>query len=135
MIAYTDGSCLSNPGRGGWAYVLLDGDHIIKSDSGGEKYTTNNRMEMLAAINAVIAGARIVRTDSTYVINGITKWVAGWIKAGWKKPNKAAVRNADLWQQLLAISAGVVWEHVRGHSGDKYNDMVDVAARKVASSM
>ena len=132
MLAYTDGSCLCNPGRGGWAYVLLDGNSVVRRGSGGEKYTTNNRMEMLAAINAINAGGRIIRTDSMYVINGITKWIDKWARMGWKKPDKSAVRNADLWQQLQAISSGVTWQHVRGHTGDKYNEEVDTMAKKEA---
>ena len=139
MRVYTDGSCLNNPGRGGWAYIIVDTNTTA---AGREQYTTNNRMEMTAAISAIEAvnalGQNVpfeLYTDSMYVINGITKWVAKWISAGWKKPNKAAVKNADLWQKLSRLNRpNITWKYVAGHSGDKYNDIADTLARSAALS-
>lgn len=146
MRVYTDGSCLKNPGRGGWGYVIVGPDTCA---SGAEYHTTNNRMEMTAAIqaieaaNALAAGSTLahaahtetleIYTDSKYLINGITKWVKKWAADGWKKANGDAVKNADLWRRLVRLNRpDITWHHVSGHSGDKYNDIADRLAHRAA---
>lgn len=127
---FTDGACKGNPGPGGWAALLRMGRHE-KELSGYEADTTNNRMEMIAAIRGL--GALIepcavtLHTDSRYVIDGITKWVHGWKKRGWTNASKKPVRNADLWHELIAAAAmhRVEWQWVRGHSGHPENERVD----------
>jgi ribonuclease HI len=125
---WTDGACLGNPGPGGWAAILKAGARE-RELSGGEPDTTNNRMEMLAAISALEAltkpsTVRLV-SDSEYVIKGITEWIPGWRKRGWKK-----VKNRDLWERLAEVSSRheIAWEWVRGHSGDVMNERVDKLA-------
>ncbi|KXT57228.1 ribonuclease HI [Gordonia sp. PS3] len=133
----TDGACLGNPGPGGWGAILRYGD-IEKEISGGEADTTNNRMELTAAIEALRALKRpstvILYTDSSYVRNGITKWVAGWQRNGWKTASKQPVKNADLWQELIAAEDvhTVEWRWVKGHAGDKYNEIADTLATSAA---
>ena len=131
---FCDGACSKNPGPGGWAAVLIRDSQVIKSISGYEKNTTNNRMELIGAIEGITEGGKIssemlVVTDSIYVKDGITKWIFAWKKSNWKN---GTVKNIDLWQKLsaLTIKYKVKWEWVKGHSGDKYNDMVDYLARE-----
>jgi len=137
LFAYTDGACSGNPGPGGWGALLIarDGDKVLKERAlcGGEAETTNNRMELLAAITALETLDRptklTVVTDSAYVKDGITKWVHGWKKKGWTK--KGGLKNADLWQRLDAAAArhDVTWEWVKGHAGHPENERADELAR------
>ena len=130
---YTDGSCLENPGNGGWA-AIINNDGNVKKISGNDKNTTNNRMELLAAIMAlkkVHDNSQItIYTDSTYVKNGITEWVLKWKKNGWKNANKKSVKNKDLWLKLynLCEKNKVIWKWVKGHSTNKYNNLADELA-------
>ena len=131
---FTDGACSGNPGPGGWG-VLLRWRGAEKELNGGETETTNNRMEMMAAIRALEALERPVRarlhTDSRYVRDGITKWIHGWKKNGWKTAAKKPVKNVDLWQQLDGLIARyqVEWIWVKGHAGNPDNERVDELAR------
>ena len=135
--AFTDGACLGNPGPGGWA-ALLRAKGTERLLSGGEAQTTNNRMELLAAIQALEALKRpchvILTTDSRYVMQGIEEWVPRWISNGWRTADKKPVKNQDLWQRLSAAAAPhkVRWQWVRGHSGHHENERVDEAARQQA---
>ena len=130
---FTDGACRGNPGPGGWAALLRTGGKE-RELSGGEAPTTNNRMELMAAIESLKALKRPCRvqlyTDSVYVRDGITKWVHGWRKNGWRTADKKPVKNAELWQQLIEASAPhrVEWHWVKGHSGHVENDRVDALA-------
>ena len=132
---FTDGACSGNPGPGGWAALLRYGE-VEKELSGGEPATTNNRMELMAAIQALEALARPVEvrlhTDSLYVKEGITAWLPRWKARGWKTADKKPVKNVDLWQRLAAAAAPhqIEWEWVRGHSGHPENDHVDRLARE-----
>ena len=133
IIVYTDGSCLKNPnGPGGWAFIVIEIDRIWEV-SGGDKSTTNNRMELEAAIQTLeFLSSRdediIIYTDSKYVINGITTWIHNWIRKDWKK-----VKNVDLWKRLHVLNnKRVEWKWVKGHSGDKYNDRADELAKMEA---
>ena len=136
---FTDGACKGNPGPGGWAALLRLGKHQ-KELSGSEAQTTNNRMEMTAAIRAL--GALIepceveLHTDSRYLIDGITKWVPGWQRRGWINASKKPVRNEDLWHELIAATAKhkVSWHWVRGHSGHPENERVDQLACDAAEA-
>ena len=127
---YTDGACRGNPGPGGWAALLLSGDKE-RELTGGEPHTTNNRMELMAAICALEALKKPCRvqlyTDSNYVRDGITKWIHGWRRNGWRTADKKPVKNAELWQRLLEAAAPhrVEWHWVKGHSGHPENDRVD----------
>lgn len=134
VTIYTDGACSGNPGPGGWGALLQYGE-VEKELSGGELETTNNRMELLAAIKALEALKQRctvhLYTDSTYVKDGITQWIFSWKKNGWKTAAKKPVKNADLWQ-LLDVQTrrhDVNWHWVRGHDGDIRNERVDVLAR------
>ena len=135
---YTDGSCLNNPGDGGWAAIIVyDGKKIqIK---GSQKNTTNNQMELLApikALNKVPKGSKIeIFTDSKYVKSGITEWIHNWKKNGWKTANKQEVKNKDLWIELdlLTNKFEITWNWVKAHSTDKLNNEVDLIARKAAN--
>ena len=130
---FTDGACRGNPGPGGWAALLRTGDKE-REISGGEAHTTNNRMELRAAIEALNALKRPCRveihTDSNYVRDGITKWIHGWKRNGWRTADKKPVKNAELWQELIDASERhqVVWHWVKGHSGHPENDRVDALA-------
>ncbi|HAO31952.1 MAG TPA: ribonuclease HI, partial [Candidatus Competibacteraceae bacterium] len=131
----TDGACSGNPGPGGWG-ALLRYRGREKELSGGESETTNNRMELLAAINGLEALNRPARvrivTDSQYVMKGVTEWLPGWKRRGWKTADRQPVKNIDLWRRLEAALAPhqVEWEWVRGHSGHAENERVDQLARR-----
>ncbi|MBB5515286.1 ribonuclease HI [Rubricella aquisinus] len=139
FFAYTDGACSGNPGPGGWGVVLQakDGDQILKERelSGGAPDTTNNRMELMAAISALEALGRptaiTLVTDSVYVKDGLTKWIHGWKRNGWKTAAKKPVKNAELWQRLDTAQArhDVSWEWVKGHAGHPENERADALAR------
>jgi ribonuclease HI len=135
---FTDGACRGNPGPGGWAALLRYGGHE-KALSGGERLTTNNRMELTAAIEGLEALKRPCRvrlcTDSQYVMKGITEWLARWKRRGWKTADGNAVKNVDLWRRLDEAQARhrVDWEWVRGHSGHPENERVDSLAREAAA--
>ncbi len=137
---FTDGACRGNPGPGGWAALLRFGD-AEKSISGAESRTTNNRMELMAAIEGLAALKRptrvVLTTDSEYVRQGITSWIHGWKKRGWKRANKQPVLNVDLWQRLDALDGqhDVRWEWVKGHSGHAENEAVDQAANEAIDRM
>lgn len=130
---FTDGACKGNPGPGGWGVVIRAGARE-KELNGGEPLTTNNRMELLAAIRGLEALKRPCRvqlyTDSTYVRDGITKWIHGWRKNGWRTADRKPVKNAELWQELVEAAAPhrVEWHWVKGHSGHKDNDRADALA-------
>ncbi|MEX0828556.1 MAG: ribonuclease HI [Haliea sp.] len=132
---YTDGACSGNPGPGGWGALLLWNGHE-KEITGGEAATTNNRMELMAAIMALEAlkrGTHVrIHTDSTYVKDGITKWIHNWKKNGWKNAAKKPVKNAELWKRLEAAleSHDVSWHWVKGHSDHPENDRADALARQ-----
>jgi len=127
---YTDGACRGNPGPGGWAALLMTPDRE-KELSGFEAHTTNNRMELLAAIRALEALKQpcdiAIYTDSQYVRNGITTWIVDWKRRNWRTADKKPVKNVDLWQQLDALVAGhhIDWHWVKGHAGDESNERVD----------
>lgn len=138
LFAYTDGACSGNPGPGGWGVVMhaLDGGVIVKERelSGGAADTTNNRMELMAAISALEALTRRSRitivTDSVYVKDGITKWIHNWKRNNWQK--KGGLKNVDLWQRLDAAqtSHAVTWEWIKGHAGHAENERADELARE-----
>lgn len=152
LIIYTDGGCSGNPGPGGWAYVILSpskeapdgkpgsGLEIRAEDSGGERGTTNNRMELLAVIEALKkvrslpenSGAAItVYTDSQYVQKGITQWIVNWKRNAWKTSGKQPVKNRDLWMELDSVSQNLPlnWRWVAGHAGYEYNERCDAMVR------
>jgi len=138
---YTDGACRGNPGPGGWGALLISGE-LRKELSGSEALTTNNRMELLAAIRGLEAlknpgtTARVY-TDSQYVIKGISEWVASWKQRGWKTADKKPVKNQDLWERLdaLAQQHNLEWHWVRGHSGVAGNERVDQLANEAIDAM
>lgn len=136
---FTDGACKGNPGPGGWGVLLRMGPHE-KEMAGSEADTTNNRMEMTAAIkglNALIEPCEVTLfTDSKYVIDGITKWVHGWKKKGWVNSSRQPVRNADLWHELIEAAGRhkVNWQWVRGHNGHVENERVDKLASDAAKA-
>ena len=134
---YTDGSCLTNPGDGGWAAIInIDGE--IKKISGSEKNTTNNRMELMAPINALkyinSEDPIEIFTDSKYVKNGITEWINTWVLNNWKTSNKEDVKNKDLWIELYKLnqSLNVKWNWIKAHAGDTLNEEVDILAKEAA---
>lgn len=137
---YTDGACRGNPGPGGWG-VLLRMNDTEKELKGSEKHTTNNRMELTAAIMGLQALTRSCEvrlyTDSQYVRQGMTEWLAGWKKRGWRNSKNEPVKNVDLWQQLDAAAANhtVKWFWVKGHSGHPDNDRVDALANKAIDEL
>ena len=134
LYAYTDGACSGNPGPGGWGALLRSGDHE-KELCGGEFETTNNRMELMAAISALEelkSPSRVdLHTDSTYVKDGITKWIHNWERNGWKTAAKKPVKNVDLWKRLQAALSrhDVTWHWVKGHAGHPENERADELAR------
>lgn len=131
---FTDGACSGNPGPGGWGAILRSGGHT-REIHGGEAHTTNNRMELMAAIEALRALKRpchvILTTDSVYVRDGITKWMFNWQRNGWKTADKKPVKNAELWQALQDASRQhqIEWKWVKGHSGHPENERADELAR------
>ncbi len=140
LFAWTDGACSGNPGPGGWGVLMraMDGAQIVKERelSGGEADTTNNRMELMAAISALETLSRVseitVVTDSTYVKNGVTQWIHGWKRNGWKTSDKKPVKNADLWQTLDALvrQHKLEWIWVKGHAGHPENERADALANR-----
>ena len=139
LYAFTDGACSGNPGPGGWGVLLQarDGAQVLRERelSGGEALTTNNRMELMAAIQALEALTRasaiIVVTDSAYVKNGVTGWIHGWKRNGWKTADRKPVKTAELWQRLDAAQLGhqVTWRWIKGHAGHEENERADALAR------
>lgn len=140
LFAYTDGACSGNPGPGGWGVLLraMDGNTLLKERClmGGEANTTNNRMELMAAISALETldkpSKLTIITDSQYVKNGVTGWIHGWKRNGWKTAAKKPVKNAELWQRLDSAQARheVIWEWVKGHAGHPENERADELARE-----
>ena len=136
---YTDGSCLGNPGNGGWAAIIIE-DEKKTHIKGSKKDTTNNQMELLAPIKAlqkIPQGSKVqIFTDSKYVKSGITEWILNWKKNGWITANKQPVKNKDLWTELdnMIIAHEIQWIWVKGHSSDKLNNEVDLIAREAANS-
>jgi ribonuclease HI len=140
LFAYTDGACSGNPGPGGWGalHVAREGDQVVRERAlkGGEAMTTNNRMELLAAIAALEAlerpSAITVVTDSAYLKGGITEWLPGWKRRGWRTAAGSAVRNDDLWRRLEAAAAPhrIAWSWVKGHAGHPENERADALARE-----
>ena len=134
---HTDGSCLGNPGPGGWG-VVLRYQGRERELAGGEALTTNNRMELMAAIMALEALSEpcriILQTDSQYVRQGITEWMANWVRRNWKTASGEPVKNRDLWERLYAATQrhAIEWRWIKGHSGDADNERVDVLARNEA---
>ena len=136
---YTDGSCIGNPGKGGWAAIIINGGKK-KIISGSENYTTNNRMEIIAvikALNTIKLKQATLITDSQYVKNGIEIWIHKWKDNGWMTAEKKPVKNKDLWTKLDKIqkTKKIKWEWVKGHSSDKFNNEVDRIARERAESI
>jgi ribonuclease HI len=139
LFAYTDGACSGNPGPGGWGVLLLarEGEAVVKERelSGGEAATTNNRMELVAAISALESLTRptaiTVVTDSAYVKNGVTAWIEGWKRNGWKTADRKPVKNEDLWRRLDEARARhrVTWKWIKGHAGHAENERADALAR------
>lgn len=135
VVIYTDGACSGNPGPGGWGAILMSGDHT-REICGGEADTTNNRMELMAAIAALEALKRPctveLYTDSQYLRQGISEWLAGWKARGWRTASKAPVKNEDLWRRLDAARARheVKWLWVKGHAGHPLNERADALARQ-----
>lgn len=139
LFAYTDGACSGNPGPGGWGVLLIarEGGAVVKERelSGGEALTSNNRMELLAAISALETLAKpseiTVVTDSAYVKNGVTEWIHGWKRNGWRTAGKDPVKNAELWQRLDQAQARhrVQWRWIKGHAGHEENERADALAR------
>ena len=135
---YTDGSCIGNPGNGGWAAIIMNGENKIQI-KGSKKNTTNNQMELLAPIQAlkkIPKGSKVqIFTDSKYVKSGITEWIYNWKKNGWITANKQQVKNKELWEELdfLANEFEISWNWVKAHSTDKLNNEVDLIAKEAAN--
>ena len=138
IVIYTDGACKGNPGPGGWGALLRAADGAEKELCGGEPETTNNRMEMMAVIEALSALKRpchvILFVDSQYVLKGITEWLHGWKAKGWRTAAKQPVKNVDLWQRLDALvhqsEHRIEWQWVKGHAGDPGNERADALANR-----
>lgn len=142
---YTDGSSLGNPGKGGWGTVVVSGEKIIEELGGFDKDTTNNRMELQAAIEALKyinknhkKDSVTIYADSAYVLGGVTNWIFGWEKNGWKTSNKKPVLNQELWKELISLvrsfGGSITWQKVKGHSGHLYNDRADEIATTCAKN-
>jgi ribonuclease HI len=139
LFAWTDGACSGNPGPGGWGVLMraMDGDSIVKERelAGGEPATTNNRMELMAAISALETLSRpsqiVIVTDSAYVKNGVTQWIHGWKRNGWKTADRKPVKNVELWQRLdeAQKTHTVEWRWIKGHAGHAENERADELAR------
>ncbi|KRB52056.1 MAG: ribonuclease HI [Pseudomonadota bacterium] len=135
VVIYSDGACSGNPGPGGWGAVMISGEHV-RDICGGEPATTNNRMELMAAIQALEALKKPCKvelhTDSTYVMKGISEWIHGWKKRGWLTADKKPVKNDDLWRRLDTARGkhDVTWKWVKGHAGHPLNERADALARK-----
>ena len=140
VIIHTDGACSGNPGPGGWGAILSYGEHE-KELKGGEPHTTNNRMELMGAIAALEALKKTctveLHTDSKYVHDGISKWIHGWKRNGWKTADKKPVKNVDLWQRLEAAlhQHKVKWHWVKGHAGHELNERADELAREAIADL
>jgi ribonuclease HI len=140
VIIHTDGACSGNPGPGGWGAILAFGEHE-RELKGGEPHTTNNRMELMAAISALEALKRRctvdLYTDSEYLRGGITGWINGWKKNGWRTADKKPVKNVDLWQRLETARAAheVRWHWLRGHAGHAKNERADALAREAIAEI
>jgi ribonuclease HI len=136
VIIYTDGACSGNPGPGGWGAILRYGDHVREICGGEAGPTTNNRMELTAAIEALECLTRStvvhLHTDSSYLRNGITKWLAAWQRNGWQTSDRKPVKNVDLWQRLAAAAQrhDMTWVWVKGHAGDPGNERADALANQ-----
>ena len=135
VVIYSDGACSGNPGPGGWGAVMISGEHV-RDICGGEPATTNNRMELMAAIQALEALKKPCKvelhTDSQYVMKGISEWIFGWKKRGWRTADGKPVKNDDLWRRLDTARArhDVSWNWVKGHAGHELNERADALARK-----
>jgi len=138
VVIYTDGACKGNPGPGGWGALLRAEDGVEKELCGGEAETTNNRMEMMAVIEALLALKRpchvVLHVDSQYVLKGMTEWLQGWKAKGWRTAAKQPVKNVDLWQRLDALvhqsEHRIEWRWVKGHAGDLGNERADALANR-----
>lgn len=147
LTVFTDGGCSGNPGPGGWAYAILSGDGaLIEEKWGAEPITTNNRMELSAAVAALervlsdstLAGSDIsLYTDSQYVQKGISTWIHSWKRNGWRTASKDPVKNRDLWQRLDELSGrlAIQWRWVKGHAGHEYNELVDRMTQEAIASL
>tara|TARA_Y200000002_G_scaffold17414_1_gene13573 strand:- start:4 stop:447 length:444 start_codon:yes stop_codon:yes gene_type:complete len=137
---YTDGSCLGNPGNGGWAFVVIN-EKDISYRAGFERNTTNNQMELMAAIKAIEFLDKYndinLNTDSNYVRQGITNWILNWKRNNWKTSTKKAVKNRELWERLdkLNVSKNIIWSWVKAHNVDEFNNQVDQLARQAAETL
>ena len=140
VVIHTDGACSVNPGPGGWGAILAFGKHV-KELKGGEPHTTNNRMELMAAIEALEALKRPclvdIHTDSEYLRNGIMRWIHAWKRNGWRTADRKPVKNADLWQRLDALCARhrVRWRWLKGHAGHVLNERADALAREAIAAI
>jgi ribonuclease HI len=140
VVIHTDGACSGNPGPGGWGAILAFGKHV-KELKGGEPQTTNNRMELMAAIEALEALKRPclvdIHTDSEYLRNGIMRWIHAWKRNGWRTADRKPVKNADLWQRLDSLCARhrVRWHWLKGHAGHALNERADALAREAIAAI
>jgi ribonuclease HI len=138
-IIYSDGACSGNPGHGGWATLIFNENQLLKVLAGYQENTTNNRMEIIAALNGLKqlqpGEKAIIYTDSQYLRNGITTWLPNWKKRNWKTADKKSVKNQELWLELDRLNhPGITWQYVRGHSDNLYNEICDYLARKMITS-
>jgi ribonuclease HI len=142
---FTDGGCSGNPGPGGWAYVMVQGGQALSEGRGGEKNTTNNRMELLAVISALkalramdgVPPQAAVYTDSQYVQKGITGWIHNWKRNAWLTSDKKPVKNQDLWKELDALAGdlAISWKWIRGHAGNQWNERCDRMTQEAIASV